>query len=71
MRIEEKFPELSKYIAEIPVTVSDLPGREIRSSNLKEYYDSLDAFLKKYAAYRGSKHQIIARDHFSEALVLI
>jgi hypothetical protein len=48
MTIREKYPELSKYIEEMPVTVPDLKHPEITQRNLKEYYDSLEAMLKKY-----------------------
>jgi hypothetical protein len=55
MTIEEVFPELSKYIGEIRISVS---GREIDSENLTDYYDSLDSFFKKYALYHGGSHRI-------------
>jgi hypothetical protein len=42
MTIEETFPELSKYIEEIPVKVSG-------HKNLQDYYDSLAALLENYA----------------------
>ncbi len=49
MTIQEKFPELSKYIAEMPETIPDSDDPEINIKNLKSYYDSLEALLKKYA----------------------
>jgi hypothetical protein len=49
MTIKDKFPELSKYIEEMPVTIPDVENPEITIKSLKEYYDSLDAILKKYA----------------------
>jgi len=48
MTIKAKYPELSKYIEEMPETVPDLKHPEITQKNLKSYYDSLDAMLKKY-----------------------
>ena len=51
MAIEELFPELSKYIAEMPIKISDNYGAGVNSKNLQDYYDTLDAFLKKYSAY--------------------
>lgn len=53
MTIADRFPELSKYIGEMPVIISDSLGQEIKSSNLKDYYDSLDAFQEKYSIYSG------------------
>ena len=54
LTIQEKFPELSKYIAEMPVTISDIDNPEINIKNLKDYYDSLDNLLKKYATSHSS-----------------
>jgi hypothetical protein len=49
MKIQNQYPELSKYLAEMPVTVPDLKKPEINIKNLQEYYNSLLALLKKYA----------------------
>jgi hypothetical protein len=49
MAIQEKFPELSKYIEEMPVTMPDTDDPEINIKNLNEYYNSLNALIKKYA----------------------
>ena len=46
MTIQEKYPELSKYLAEMPVTISDEINPEINSKILHEYYDSLEMLLK-------------------------
>jgi hypothetical protein len=48
MTIAEKFPELSKYIGEMPVTIPDTTDPEINNKNLQDYHDSLDGLLKKY-----------------------
>ena len=48
MTIQEIFPELSKYIIEMPETIPDTKTPEINIKNLTEYYDSLVALLKKY-----------------------
>lgn len=50
MMITEKYPELTKYITEMPVTIPDEEDPEITIKNLKEYSDSLDNLLKKYAS---------------------
>ena len=46
--IEEKFPELSKYTEEMPVTIPDTDDPDINTENLKEYADSLEELVKKY-----------------------
>lgn len=50
MVIVEKFPELSKYIDEIPVTIPNTNEPEINETNLEDYQSSLDVLLNKYAA---------------------
>ncbi len=47
--IHEKYPELSKYIEEMTVTIPDKTNPEITLKILQDYYNSLDALLKKYA----------------------
>ena len=55
MAIKSQFPELSKYIEEMPVTMPDAKSPEITLRNLKEYYDSLESILKKYVPnHKGS-----------------
>lgn len=48
MEIKEKFPELSKYILEMPVTIPTIENPEITRKALQEYYDSLNVLLKDY-----------------------
>lgn len=48
MLIQDKFPELSKYIAEMPVTIPNVTTPEITVKILKDYYESLDILLKDY-----------------------
>jgi len=47
--IQEKYPELSKYITEMPVSNPDTETPEINIEHLTNYYESLTAILKKYA----------------------
>jgi len=47
MQIQEKHPELSKFLEEMPVTIPNKEKPEINIKNLKEYYDSLNNLLKK------------------------
>ena len=49
MKIQNQYPELSKYLAEMPVTIPDVKTPEINIKNLQEYYNSLLALLNKYA----------------------
>ena len=53
MTIEDKFPELSKYIGEMPVKISTTPNCEISIKNLRDYYDSLVSLLENYAPYHS------------------
>jgi hypothetical protein len=47
--IQQHFPELSKYINEMPVTIPNLANSEITTNNLKDYNDSLNALVTKYS----------------------
>ena len=48
MRIKDHYPELSKYLEEMPVTVPSENDPEITLNNLKLYYESLNSILNKY-----------------------
>ena len=48
MTIKETYPELSKYIIEMPLKISSTVSEEMNLKNLKDYYDSLETVLKKY-----------------------
>lgn len=48
MTIHEKYPELSKYLGEMPVTIPNTKSPEINSNNLKAYYESLNSLLENY-----------------------
>jgi hypothetical protein len=49
MLIQNKYPELSKYIAEMPVTIPDEARPHINLKILQDYCDSLNQLLNKYA----------------------
>lgn len=55
MRIKDHFPELSKYIEELSVTIPDEENPEINQDNLKIYYDSLNSMLNKYILEQSLK----------------
>ena len=48
MMIKEKYPELSKYIEETPVTIPTENIPEIDREELHKYYETLISVLKKY-----------------------
>ena len=48
MKIKDQYPELTKYIEEMSVTIPDEKNPEITPKNLKTYYDSLNSALNKY-----------------------
>jgi hypothetical protein len=52
LMIQEKFPELSKYIEEMPITIP-INNPEITIKNLKDYYNSLDNLVEKYGKNHG------------------
>lgn len=53
MRIKDNYPELMKYIDEMPVTVPNEPDPHVRAKQLQAYYDSLKNILNKYAQGHG------------------
>ncbi|MFE3847780.1 hypothetical protein ACFX5D_07360 [Flavobacterium sp. LB3P45] len=48
MKIKTEYPELSKYLEEMPTTVPDVKNPEINIKILQDYYNSLESLLKKY-----------------------
>lgn len=56
LMIRKQYPELSKYISEIPITIPDVETPEINAKILKDYYDSLETIMKNYAQnHKNSK----------------
>ncbi|KAB1157573.1 hypothetical protein [Flavobacterium luteum] len=49
MTIRDEYPELLKYLDEIPVPISEEKNPEISNKILQDYYNSLEMLLKKYA----------------------
>ncbi|CAH0997901.1 hypothetical protein EMA8858_04036 [Emticicia aquatica] len=54
MTIQENFPELSKYIVEMPISAPDIATPQINIKILEEYHDSLATLLKDYAVNHGN-----------------
>jgi hypothetical protein len=48
MTIQEKYPELSEYLGEMPVTIPDNKSPEINVKNLRAYFNSLTSLLENY-----------------------
>lgn len=48
MKIRYHYPELSKYLDEVPVTIPAGKDQEITLNHLKKYYESLSSILNKY-----------------------
>ena len=49
MTIRNEFPELMKFLNEMPVTIPIEKSPKINIKILQEYYDSLIDLLRKYA----------------------
>lgn len=49
LEIQKKYPELVKYLNEIPVKLTEKDSEEINIKNLKEYYNSLVSVVDKYS----------------------
>jgi len=48
MKIHKDFPELSKYIKEVPIKCPNI-NKDISRENLLDYHNSLITMLKSYA----------------------
>lgn len=58
MEIHQNFPELVKYITEIPLKVSVMDSNEINSKNLQEYYNSLVELVNDYSKTHSGTNAI-------------
>jgi hypothetical protein len=54
MTIRNEFPELMKFLNEMPVTIPKEVSPEINNKILQEYFDSLQTLLRKYATNHSS-----------------
>lgn len=55
MVIQENYPELSKFLNEMPVTIPTENHPQVTVNNLQKYYDSLLTLFRNYVA----EHQLI------------
>ncbi|MEN2283421.1 hypothetical protein AAGF08_14845 [Algoriphagus sp. SE2] len=56
MKIHTEFPELSKYISEIPEPDYDTGAGQLSSWKFKEYYNSLVEIVNEYAKAHKNKN---------------
>ena len=49
LKITNEYPELSKYLEEMPVTIPATKNPDINIKILEDYYNSLESLLKKYS----------------------
>lgn len=54
MVIQENYPELSKYINEMPITIPADATPEVTIKSLQKYYDTLLTWFRNYVA----EHQL-------------
>jgi len=54
MLIRDKYPELSKYIEEMPVTIPSDNEPEITLKKLQDYFDSLCLIVHNYKLERST-----------------
>ncbi len=54
MVIRDNYPELHKYLNEMPVTIPVDSSPEVNVQNLKKYYESIVAIFRNYVA----EHQL-------------
>ena len=52
--IGNEFPELMKFLNEMPQTIPNLESPEVNNKILQDYYDSLKDLLLKYAPNHNS-----------------
>lgn len=48
LKIKNNYPELTKYLKEIPVSIPDQEHPEINIKTLQEYYNYLESIFEKY-----------------------
>ena len=62
MVIHENYPELSKYLNEMPVTIPIDSHPEVNQKNLEKYYETLLSLFRNYVA----EHQLINSNRKSD-----
>lgn len=62
MAIHDNYPELSKYLNEMPVTIPIKQHPEVNRKNLEKYYETLLTLFRNYVA----EHQLINHNRKSD-----
>lgn len=50
MKIYNEYPELAKYLSELPVTIPDTSKPKINIKILQDYHETLSNIVKKYVS---------------------
>lgn len=58
-KIYNEFPELSKYIGEIPIHYASKESNHLGAKKFKEYYNSLAGVVSEYAKTQGATSENI------------
>lgn len=53
MLIHSKYPELSKYLSEMPETIPNEANPHIDLETLQAYYETLEKLIEGYAGLHG------------------
>lgn len=53
MMIREDYPELTKYLSEMPLTIPNEKEPEVRKKQLQDYLESLNDMVEKYHMENG------------------
>ena len=64
MQIQKEFPELSKYLNEMPITIPTDKNPEISPSILKIYYESLLRLLTSYRLEIAQKKLLKTKNEY-------
>lgn len=60
VKIHSEYPELAKYISEMPVNMSGTDPTQIDRKNLEEYYSSLQKIIEGYSKTHNAKANSIS-----------
>ena len=58
LAIKSQYPELSKYIDEMPDTIFDKESPQVNCKNLITYYEALQSFVKRYSETHVAKAKL-------------
>jgi hypothetical protein len=65
MKINKEFPELSKYLVEMPNSGSKLNLFEISTENYNDYYNSLETLFSEYSKTHEMEHKKDGKDQIN------